>query len=120
MPRARYEAPSRTDSQNAVTYPPKDIQFLHPGYADSGPQVLFFLPAADANGCLHHETARTACAIIAGNRFEGFLSEDQAGQKPVADDPEAGLSLDQYYFQVPKGEGMDCDILRKPADQMKA
>ncbi|KAF2735544.1 hypothetical protein EJ04DRAFT_599953, partial [Polyplosphaeria fusca] len=48
-------------------------------------------------GGIHHETARIACAILANNRWDGFLSETRAGP-PVKEGPDGILRGQNYYF----------------------
>ncbi|KAH0041272.1 hypothetical protein KCU78_g970, partial [Aureobasidium melanogenum] len=44
------------------------VTFRHPGYGDEH-NIIMVLPALDdAQGEIHHETALTACAIVARNR----------------------------------------------------
>jgi hypothetical protein len=45
--------------------------------------TLFTLPPLDAGG-FHHKTARTACGILDGNRWDGFFSLDKQDEQPVA------------------------------------
>lgn len=55
------------------------IQFLHPGYSH-GNNVLLELPCVDkapASGWgVHYLTALTACQILAGNAWNGYLALD--------------------------------------------
>jgi hypothetical protein len=59
------------------------------------------LPALDdARGGIHHETALIACAVVAGNRWNGFLSEDRTGSGVLT--PRDGvLRGKEYYFRLP-------------------
>ncbi|GME32278.1 hypothetical protein MMC29_000718 [Neofusicoccum parvum] len=49
---------------------------------------------------LHHETARIACAVVAANRWDGFLAADAAGA-PLDAGPDDILAAREYYFHVP-------------------
>lgn len=109
MPRPAYPKPCHSDGAGTVSLPTREVYFLHPGYP-AGQQVLVILPAADESGSLHHETARLSCAMIAGNRFDGFLSEDQEGQRRLPKNTEARLHRDEYYYQVPGEEGSDSQL----------
>ena len=56
----------------------RPIRFRHPGYSE--PNLLLMLFGFDsAQGSLHHETARLACALVANNRWDGYLSETPSG-----------------------------------------
>ncbi len=80
----------------------RDIRFRHPGY-ESG-NILFVLRGSDRTDDstdvgLHHETARLACAIVADNRWDGYLSTSRTGP-PVSADQVVLLGSD-YFFIVP-------------------
>ena len=53
------------------------IRFRHPGYGDQFDQsVLFEVYAFDDNdgaSGLHYQMALTACAIVAGNAWNGYF-----------------------------------------------
>ncbi|KAL8913393.1 MAG: hypothetical protein Q9171_001772 [Xanthocarpia ochracea] len=53
----------------------------------------------DPTGGLHHATAHTACAIVAGNRWDGFLSQTPTGT-PIEVEAEGLLTDWAYYFIV--------------------
>ncbi|KAL9036811.1 MAG: hypothetical protein Q9214_005975 [Letrouitia sp. 1 TL-2023] len=102
-PRCRLRSPQhRVAHVSSSEFPahPHRISFLHPCYKRYQ-NTLFFMYAFDSpNGGLHHATARTACAIVAGNRWDGFLSLTPTGRAiEVAD--EALLMDNEYYFLVP-------------------
>lgn len=104
MPRAPYLPPQHVDGGKTVAFPLKNVYFSHPGY-EVACQTFLILPAADAGATIHHETARLACAVVAGNRVDGYLSYDRDGQRRVVNDPEFLLDKDEYYFQVPGEHG---------------
>ena len=99
----RIRSPYPPPSFNTELYPPHPssdfITFRHPGYSDTT-NVLLSFPPCD-NGGIHHETGRLACAIIAGNASDGFLSEDKRGEIRVQAGPEGVLKKESYYFQIP-------------------
>ncbi|KAG9511535.1 hypothetical protein KCU85_g10076, partial [Aureobasidium melanogenum] len=71
--RPPFAAPTHQDGGRDI---PDDathtVTFRHPGYRDEH-NIIMVLPALDdAQGGIHHETALTACAIVAGNRWNGF------------------------------------------------
>jgi hypothetical protein len=101
------------------------ILFRHPGYDDSN-NVLFKLYAIDAatdgthNGeerasqrpgpsGLYAQFALDACAIIAGNRFNGWLSTlrnpDEARDTRV--DAGSTLMVRSYYYHLDRDEDID-------------
>lgn len=63
--------------------------------------MLLILDGNDnAHGYLHHETARLACAIVAGNRWDGYLATAPTAE--AIDVPPHGLLTEEdYYFIVP-------------------
>jgi len=79
-PHSQYKTPSHEDGgQNLPADLNHRVYVRHPGYSDTG-NTLMVLPALDhPQGGIHHETARIACAIVANNRWEGFLTETRAG-----------------------------------------
>ncbi|KAL9099501.1 MAG: hypothetical protein Q9163_005006 [Psora crenata] len=60
-----------------------------------------FMTCLDSTaGGLHHATARTACGVIAGNRWDAYLSDTPQGQPINVGDDEL-LVRGEYYFIVP-------------------
>ncbi|KAH7309075.1 hypothetical protein B0I35DRAFT_360195 [Stachybotrys elegans] len=84
------------------------IRFFHPGYADAGGipdfDVLLSLEAFDDRGTgIHYDTAHTACAILANNRWDGYFSHDRHGR--LRAQPHDGiLREEQYYFCLPSSD----------------
>ncbi|KAL8846569.1 MAG: hypothetical protein Q9221_008352 [Calogaya cf. arnoldii] len=77
----------------------RKICLRHPGYPDILNTLLYF-PAYDhGSGGLHLGVALAACAIVAGNKFDGYLtaSEDRADQA-VPHDVNRVLAGNNYYF----------------------
>jgi hypothetical protein len=89
---------ARTSISN---HPTHRITFRHPAYPE-GCNVLLTLRAYDhPTGGLHHETARIACGIVAGNAWDGYFSETAGGQ-PLCLGVDAILSVGKtYFFHVP-------------------
>jgi hypothetical protein len=102
--REAYSKPSHPDSGNTLPSNARRISFRHPGY-DYPDNVLLNIPALDVGGGIHHGTAKIACGIIATNRWDGYFTTDQAGQRRVESSPEAILSGAEYYFQLPNITG---------------
>lgn len=90
----RFEQPLRTGFPRG-----RKIRLRHPGYPDDINTLLYF-PAYDyRSGGLHLCVALAACAIIAGNKFDGYLSasENRADQA-VPHDLNRVLTGNDYYF----------------------
>jgi hypothetical protein len=84
----------------------KCIQFRHPGYADNC-NTLFELPAIDhPDGGIHYGLAKSACAIVANNRYDGFLSTsadvDAAPIEAELDDVLEWPADGAYYYHLEK------------------
>ncbi|KAL8855345.1 MAG: hypothetical protein Q9178_007999 [Gyalolechia marmorata] len=97
--RSPYRAP--TTHSEAFAHQPHSVCFRHPAIPSAQGNLLMILDGNDnAQGYLHHETARLACAIIAGNRWDGYLATSPTA--PATDLPPHGLLTDEeYYFIVP-------------------
>ena len=91
-----YPPPSHPDKVEASSVY-EHIEIKHPGYNDTC-NTLLILPPLDAGG-VHHETVRVACAIIAGNRWDGFLTFDKAGELAVPES-ETILRAPRFYFHL--------------------
>jgi hypothetical protein len=91
-----YAPPSHPDKSEAPSVY-KHVEIKHPGYNETC-NTLLTLPPLDAGG-VHHETVRIACAIIAGNRWDGFLTLDKPGEVAVPES-ETILGAQRYYFQA--------------------
>ncbi|KAK7417281.1 hypothetical protein QQX98_004715 [Neonectria punicea] len=83
------------------------IKLLHPGYYepdreqdDPNGDVLISLPVLDDGG-VHHDTAHTACAILAANRWDGYFSHDRGGSMRILPPPDGILRERSYFFCLP-------------------
>jgi hypothetical protein len=75
------------------------VMFRHPGYRGEH-NIIMVLPALDnAQEGIHHETALNACAVVAGNRWNGFLCEQRIGSRVLTPRDEV-LKGKEYYFRV--------------------
>lgn len=101
MPRSPYPPPTHPDNGSTISSDHRIVQFHHPAYFNRPGALPFLVFPAHEHGALHHETARLACALVAGNRVDGYLSVDQEGRQPVGADPDILLTLQDYFFQVP-------------------
>ena len=99
-PRSSYEIPSHEDKGQSLPANLFHRVFLrHPGYDDTH-NTLLALPALDHPlGGIHHETARIACAIIANNKWDGFLTETKTGGRSRIES-DTILRKTDYYFRV--------------------
>ncbi|KAF1993929.1 hypothetical protein P154DRAFT_448872 [Amniculicola lignicola CBS 123094] len=88
-----------------VGIPTRQILFHHPGYDDSS-NVLLKLFASDvgqtstARG-LYAQYALQACGVVAGNRWDGWLSEAKDPDLAAAVDSTSILEKSSYYFHLP-------------------
>ncbi|KAH7019711.1 hypothetical protein EDB80DRAFT_676682 [Ilyonectria destructans] len=79
----------------------REVHILHPGYVtpdeeEEASDILISLPAFDDGG-IHYDTAHTACAILTGNRWDGYFSENPNGNIRV-DRPRDGILRENHYF----------------------
>ena len=81
------------------------VSVYHPDYTDHG-AVLLSLPATDGDSQtpgVHRDTIHTACAIIANNRFDGYISASRDPHAAHGDlDHIHILPAGTYYFHVPR------------------
>ena len=79
------------------------IRFRHPGYSDDRLQnVLLTMYAFDhPDGGLHYGTAFLACAIIAGNIFDGYLTDTRDGRKLNLEWDELLVKKNYYFHAYP-------------------
>ena len=75
------------------------INLRHPAYED-GSDLLFTLYGWDcAEGGLQYGLVHTACAVIAANRHDGYLSKSREGERINADRTDI-LSAGNYFYHV--------------------
>ncbi len=86
--------------------PKHKVIIRHPGYASEG-DTLLTLPAFDKRiGGLHYDTARVACGIIAGNRWDGYFARDTEGEDTDLGHTSDGiLPVGVYYFHFKDRDG---------------
>lgn len=87
----------------------QEVLFRHPGYlSENFDNVILKLPAFDLSGTgvrgIHYGTARLACAIIAGNAWDGYLTTSRKEQKLSLSNDEL-LVEDEYWFHIPPKVG---------------
>lgn len=84
------------------------ISFRHPGYPDDGDlNVLLWLPTIDSRDRQHgspkgvyHDTALVACALIAGNSWDGYFTRTRRSGRIIME-PNHILFGENYYFKIP-------------------
>lgn len=80
------------------------VNIRHPGYSPRH-DLLFSLHTPDhPSAGIHYGLVLDACAIIADNRRDGWLSSDREGTSWVAGDLDHILSNGDYWYHVP-GDG---------------
>jgi hypothetical protein len=81
------------------------ILFRHPGYPEEVGNILLRLYAFDRKGGgLHYGTAFVACAIVAGNAWNGYFTHQRDGDKIQLGNDDL-LNEKSYYFHVPPSQG---------------
>ncbi|KAH6984053.1 hypothetical protein EDB80DRAFT_591710 [Ilyonectria destructans] len=97
----------RALSGSSVSSGRRFVKIFHPGYHepdqeqyDPNGDVLISLPALDDGG-IHHDTAHTACAILAANRWDGYFSHDRSGTVRVGPPQDGILREKSYFFCLP-------------------
>jgi hypothetical protein len=112
-PRWQYKTLSHEDGgQNLPEDLNHRVHLRHPGYSDTG-NILMVLPALDhPQGGIRHETARISCAIVANNKWEGFLTETRVGGR-TAVGSDGILHGKNYYFRVSEDAGSASDEISK-------
>ena len=102
IPRVAVPAEAATPASSFSGNRNELVKFRHPGYSDAYDQNVFLsLHAFDrAGGGIHYNTALVACAIVAGNAWEGYFTTQRQGEKIVAGDDDILLGR-SYYFHLP-------------------
>ncbi|KAF7196583.1 hypothetical protein HII31_01953 [Pseudocercospora fuligena] len=78
------------------------VNLRHPGYHDSCNIIITLQAPDDPNGGIHAETFRLAGCILAGNRWDAFLSITQKDPEPAGSD-DGILRRKDYYLHIPEG-----------------
>lgn len=118
MPREPYPRPRHPDDGVHISSSPKQIIFRHPGYAPHA-RTLLILPACDQGDTIDHEIARIACAIVACNEFDGFLTTDVLGERRV-EGAQLPFLNEGYFFHVPGRESGYSAPLRDHSDKLRS
>ena len=88
------------DASCVSTNPYHNIVIKHPGYQDDNDRLLTLPAYDDPEGGLDIDTAKTICGILAGNRWDGFFTQDRNGP-PV----QVLKASARYYFILPDESG---------------
>src|SRR6266487_564593 len=98
---AAFPPPLPFPPQSFSDNPDHTINFRHPAYPDDFNQnILLTLYAFDhPDGGLHYGTAFLACALVAGNAWNGYFTTTVDGPKVVKEDDQL-LREKNYYFHV--------------------
>ena len=109
--------PPTTPARIAISN--RQILFRHPWYDDSNNVLLkLFAPDPAAGRGLYAQYALEACGIVAGNRWDGWLSESKdpaiAAIAVATIEPTSILQRSSYYFHLPPLQS-DIDIGRANA-----
>lgn len=105
LPKIHLQNPSKVVPQSHITSSTtKRVNFYHPAY-DRKDGLLFVLYAFDATGGgIHYGLAHDACAIIADNRHDGWLTATRDGERIEAHWDDI-LPLGNYWYHVPDKSG---------------
>lgn len=90
--------------ETVSTDPRHVVHFRHPAYPTAKNRLFSLLALDHPTGGIHSTTAHTACAIIAGNRFDGYLSLTATGE-PIRAGSYSVLTGSDYFFCVPTPKG---------------
>lgn len=90
---------------HSVPPSPKLVMIKHPGYPAQVNDLITLRAYDSLDGCIHHETACIACAILCSNRWNGYFTETSDGP-PLAISSAGLLRAGVYYFQLPRPLGM--------------
>lgn len=78
----------------------KNVRIHHPAYPPGATLLLGFPGLDSSSGGIDFNFVHTACAIVADNRFDGYLSLQSLGDaQPL--ERTSTLNAGDYYFHVP-------------------
>lgn len=89
---------------HSVSPSTKFVEIKHPGYPALVNNLITLRAYDSFDGCIHHETARIACRIRCGNRWDCYFTKTSDGP-PLAISSAGVLPAGVYYFQVPRPLG---------------
>lgn len=98
---SQYTLPLHPEKRNLGQYDEtRVVSVRHPLYWDDDSRMLEFYATDGKDGGLHHETVRLACAVVACNAFDGFLTLDREGLKRITEGPDEILKGSNYFFHA--------------------
>lgn len=103
---SKLQSPATTCDPEQHFTSPLTTRFRHPGYQGLGDDLLFSLPCFDTATGVHYGTAYTACAIIANNAFDGYLTASRDGPRLLFDYDDL-LTAREHWFHVPRPPSME-------------
>lgn len=99
--------PPPADNDPTVSTDPRHkVTIHHPGYDSEDDELLTLLAFDRPNGGLHYETAIVICGIIAGNRWDGYLTRDVDGEERDGLGPSDIIPVGDYYYHVKDSYGV--------------
>ncbi|KAL8739658.1 MAG: hypothetical protein Q9184_008576, partial [Pyrenodesmia sp. 2 TL-2023] len=75
----------------------RKVRLRHPGYPSSKNTLFLFNAYDHPHGGIRKLFALTACALVAGHTWHGYLSREEAGQ-PVTEENNDALVGDNFFF----------------------
>lgn len=93
--------PEHIEGEGTVSTDPEHlVEFKHPAYQDECDTFLILSALDHPNGGLHYNTAKIACGVITGNRWDGSFTAKKNGQ-PITLDGDDILPPGIWYFYLP-------------------
>ncbi|KAL9023240.1 MAG: hypothetical protein Q9196_007321, partial [Gyalolechia fulgens] len=93
--------PEHVEGENTVsTDPDHQVEFKHPAYPDECDTFLTLAALDHPDGGIHYNTARIACGVITGNRWEGSFTAEKNGQS-ISLNGDDILPPGIWYFYLP-------------------
>ena len=80
------------------------VNIRHPAYTDDEPPLLTLYAWDHATGGVQYGFVHTACAIIAANRHDGYLSTSRNGEAICANTGDV-LRAGDYFYHVAAEDG---------------
>ncbi|KAL9594886.1 MAG: hypothetical protein Q9219_006778 [cf. Caloplaca sp. 3 TL-2023] len=96
----------------------KAVQIRHPGLPSTRNIIFHFNAYDHPQGGIHHQFAFTACAIVAGNQWDGYLSSTARGE-PVGSFEDTPVLTEKDYFYHPHPYQNLDQASRSPLDPTK-
>ena len=99
--RPQQSMPEHLDGVNTISNNDRHlIKFKHPAYTDESSTFLTLSAFDHPDGGLHYNTAKIACGIIAGNKWNGYFTAERGGQ-PIDTKDDDIIPCGTWYFHLP-------------------